>query len=165
MLFKNLFKTILLTVGFCLLCTSCTTSLQESGSDHTPADLGFQKEPVDQATSQERLGMDYLLGRGVPENKDQAFHWFKKAAEQGSATAANELGYLYASGKGVEQNYSLALEYYQQAAEAGLASAQYNLGLLYAYGLGTPADSAKADAYFQEAAAQGFAPAQKKPIG
>lgn len=164
MLFKNFFTTLLLVGSFCFLCVSCATT-QQSGSDDNLAAQGFQKEPVDQATSQERLGMDYLLGRGVPENREQAFHWFKKAAEEGSASAANELGYMYASGKGTRQDYQLALECYQQAADAGIPSAKYNLGLMYAYGLGTPADKARAEAYFQEAAALGFVPAQKRPTG
>lgn len=164
MLFKNLVTKILLLSGFCFLCVSCA-SMPESGSDDNSAAQGFQNEPVDQAISQERLGMAYLLGRGVPENKEQAVYWFQKAAEQGSSTAANELGYLYASGTGVAQNYELALGWYQQAADAGIPSAKYNLGLLYAYGLGTAVDKAKADYYFQEAARLGFTPAEQSSTG
>jgi len=163
-MFKNLFTKILLLGSFCFLGMSCT-SMQESGFDNNSAAHGFQKEPIDQATSQERLGKDYLLGRGVPENKEQAFYWFQKAAKQGNPYAANELGYLYASGKGVAQNYQLALEWYQLAADAGIPSAKYNVGLMYTYGLGTAVDKAKADVYFQEAAALGFTPAQKQPLG
>ncbi len=163
MLLKCLVK-ILLVSALCFICASCAT-MPESGPDNNSAEAGFQNEPVDQTASQERLGMDYLLGRGVAENKEQAFYWFQKAAEQGSSTAANELGYLYASGTGVAQNYALALDWYQQAADAGIPSAKYNLGLLYAYGLGTAVDKARADDYFREAAALGFTPAAKLSIG
>src|SRR5690349_17431791 len=130
-LYKNLSVQTLLIASLCFLCLGCA-STPESGFDNTPADPGFQKEPVEQASSQERLGMDYLLGRGVPENKQLAFKWFEKSADQGNPAAANELGYLYASGRGVAQDYALALEYYQKASEAGIPSAKYNLGLLYA---------------------------------
>jgi len=164
MLFKFINRILLVASACVLFCAGCA-SVQDSGYDHNSAAQGFQNEPVDQSVSKERLGMDYLLGRGVPENRELAFSWFEKAAAQGSAKAANELGYMYASGKGVAQNYQLALEYYQQAADGGIASAKYNLGLLYLNGLGTPADPARAQADFQEAAAMGFGPARKKMTG
>ena len=85
MLYKNLFSRILLGASFCFLCVSCT-SMQESGFDNNSAAPGFQKEPVDQAASQERLGMDYLLGAGEWENKEQAFNWFKKQPSKATPT-------------------------------------------------------------------------------
>ncbi|HSW70427.1 MAG TPA: hypothetical protein VLH77_00410, partial [Gammaproteobacteria bacterium] len=63
MLFKNLFTKTLLWGSFCFLSAGCS-SLQQSGPDDNSAE-GFQKEPINQASSQERLGKDYLLGRGV----------------------------------------------------------------------------------------------------
>gem|GEM_PF-4248610 len=161
---QNTLTKILLLSGLCFLCLSCS-SMQESGYDNNSADSGFQKAPVSQATSEEHLGIDYLLGRGVAENDRLAFDWLQKAADQGSMTAANELGFMYASGKGVEQNYSLAIEWYEKAADSGIASAKYNLGMIYALGLGTPADPAQAEQYFSEAAALGFTPAQARSPG
>ena len=161
MLFKNLVTQMMLICSFSLLCVSCS-STKPTGSDDNLAALGIQNEALNQTASQERLGMAYLLGRGVPENNAQAVYWFQKAAEQGSGLAANELGYLYASGKGASQNYATALSWYQKAADLGLASAKYNLGIMYANGLGTEADQIKASNYFHEAAALGFAPARKR---
>lgn len=63
MLYKNLLARFLLLASCCFLCLSCS-SMQEAGGDDNSAGPGFQKEPVDQAASQERLGMAYLLGRG-----------------------------------------------------------------------------------------------------
>ena len=43
----------------------------------------------------------YDKGHGVPQNYNQAVHWYKKAAEQGDASAQNNLGIMYAKGQGV----------------------------------------------------------------
>ena len=48
------------------------------------------------------------------EQKDynQAFEWFKKAAERGCARAINNLGICYELGQGVEADTDIALVLY-----------------------------------------------------
>lgn len=133
------------------LLTSCATT-------RTPSGL------PDQAIAQEsntRLGVRYLLGRGVPQNNEQAFYYFSKAAKEGDPLAENELAYLYASGKGTNQDWDKAFVYYQRAANQNLASAQYNLGLLYLHGFGTEKNKQLGIEWINKAAAHGFLPAKQ----
>ena len=45
----------------------------------------------------------YVDGQGVPQDYEQAFKWYTKAAEQGYAQAQNNLGVCYQGGKGVDR--------------------------------------------------------------
>lgn len=105
------------------------------------------------------MGVNYLLGRGVPQNNEKAFYYFKQAADQDDAFAQNEVAYMYAAGKGVQQDYKMAFHYYQKAADNDLASAQYSLGLLYANGLGVAKNAGFAETWFKKSAAHHFEPA------
>ncbi len=58
------------------------------------------------ATAQNRLGLLYHDGQGVPQSYDQAKHWFTKAAEQGHAGAQVNLGTIYLVGHGFYQSAS-----------------------------------------------------------
>lgn len=107
-----------------------------------------------------KMGVRYLLGRGVQQNDGKAFGYFLSDADNGDPFAQNEVAYMYATGKGTSQNYQKALEYYLLAAQQGLASAQYNLGLMYLYGLGTPPNKPAALHWIQKAAEHGFEPAK-----
>jgi TPR repeat protein len=106
-------------------------------------------------------GVRYLFGRGVQQNNEKAFYYFKLAADKGHAAAQNEVAYLYATGKGTQQNYEKALYYYQLAAFQNVASAQFNLGLMYAKGLGTPVSDANARKWIEKSAELGFYPAKE----
>jgi uncharacterized protein len=43
--------------------------------------------------AQNELGDIYLFEKGIKQNRDQAFKWYTKAAEQGSAHALANLGF------------------------------------------------------------------------
>lgn len=130
----------------CLLLTGCASGAFGQGGMY--------------AQSSSDMGMNYLLGRGVPQNNAKAFAYFSKAADEDDVFAQNEVAYMYAAGKGTTRDYKKALMYYKKAADHDLASAQFNLGLLYANGLGTEANKALAREWFQKSAAHGFEPAQ-----
>lgn len=101
-----------------------------------------------------------LLGRIYDEgfNKPQeAFPWFKKAAELGNAQAQVELAELYDAGDGVVKDTEKAIEWYEKAASQGHDEAQLALGLHYSEDLD---DNKTAIEYFQKAAGQGNATAQ-----
>jgi hypothetical protein len=53
------------------------------------------------AESQYQLGEHYFGIGGVEENKELAFMWYHRAAEQGHAEAQIDLGLMYANGEGV----------------------------------------------------------------
>lgn len=140
---------ILLTLLFTLFLSACATNNEmASGSGSTTT------------LNDEQQGVRYLLGRGVKQNDDKAFYYFKRAAQDENPFAQNELAYLYFSGRGTTQSYVDAFYWYQKAAEHGLSSAQYNLAVLYDRGVGTDQDKALARQWYQKAAANGFTPAK-----
>ncbi len=70
-----------------------------------------------------------MLGEIYRESKDyeEAFKWYRKAAEQGYANAQTILGSIYANGLGVSKDIKEAVRWYRKAAEQGNANAQGNL--------------------------------------
>ena len=50
----------------------------------------------------------YMQGLGVDENKRQAFHYMKKAAELKLTQAYTNLGNMYENGLGTAQSYKKA---------------------------------------------------------
>jgi TPR repeat protein len=101
-------------------------------------------------------------GKNYYESKDyaEAYKWFSKAADQGSAKGINGLGLLYKNGHGVTKDINKAIELYRKSAEMGYASAQRNIGIAYQYGQGVQKDYVKAVEWYKKAAEQGHADAQ-----
>ncbi len=98
----------------------------------------------------------YRDGLGVSQNDDEAFKWFRLAAEQGNEAAQTNLGAMYYQGHGVGQNYQEAAQWFQRAAKQGNAKAQFNLGGMYSEGKGLPTDYVLAHLWLTRAAEQGF---------
>ena len=92
----------------------------------------------------------------------EAFKWYRAAAEQGYAPAQNCLGEAYYDGRGVVKDYSEAIKWFRQAAGKGLAEAQYNMGRVYGYGYGVKQDFAEAFKWYSESAKKGNASAMDK---
>jgi tetratricopeptide (TPR) repeat protein len=69
--------------------------------------------------AQTDLGMCYLTGHGVPEDKGKARQWLLQSAKQGHVRAMNNLAYQLEMGDGVGQDTQEALYWYQQAAQSG----------------------------------------------
>jgi TPR repeat protein len=89
-----------------------------------------------------------MLSLGIlfqDSDRDQAVHWFEKAAEAGKAEAMFGLGVLLA-----DRDQDQALRWYEKAAEAGNADAMYNLGVLLRY-----EDPDQAGIWYQRAAKAG----------
>lgn len=142
-------KKILMLAGLCALFTGCSTGGLYSQNG----------QYANEGTGPSRMGVRYLLGRGVEQNNEKAFNYFSQAANSGDVMAQNEIAYMYAAGKGTPRNYTKSLYWYNKAANHGLASAQYNLGLMYYYGMGTPVNKPVANDWFKKSAAHGFEPA------
>ena len=62
---------------------------------------------------------------------DQAFEWFKKAAEKGHTRAINNLGICYEKGHGTDRDWDIAQRLYTESAQKGSIQAMYNLGYLF----------------------------------
>ena len=98
------------------------------------------------------VAYDQHLWFGITD-KQEAFKWFKQAAEYGYVDAEAELGQCYEDGDGVDQNYAEAAKWYRKAAEhvpnlGGAGQGRNNLGLLYMAGLGVPKDYVQAYMWF-----------------
>lgn len=62
---------------------------------------------------------------------EDAFSWYKRAANLGNADGINGLGYCYLYGKGVEVDSARAKELFHEAANQGSGLALMNLGLVF----------------------------------
>ena len=101
--------------------------------------------------AQDELGFRFYAGRGVGKDLEEAFKWFRMAAEQDYPPAQNYLGIMYAKGQGVEMDEQEAVRWFLKAAEQNLNIAQYQLGKMYASGRGVERDVVIAYAWFNVA--------------
>ena len=71
------------------------------GQDPDPiTELRRQAEQGD-ANAQYNLGIRYVTGIGVPQDRAEAIRWYRLAAEQGHVLAQSTLGLSYFIGNGV----------------------------------------------------------------
>ncbi|KAG0044893.1 hypothetical protein BGZ90_008635, partial [Linnemannia elongata] len=106
------------------------------------------------------LGVCYHDGVGVEKNATEAFHWYRKSAEQGNARGQGILGYCYGEGFGVERDRKQAMYWYRIAAEKGESVALYNIGYCYEDGLGVEKNPYEAVKWYRLSAELGNAFAQ-----
>ena len=106
-------------------------------------------------TAQHHLAWLYLIGRGVPQDDEEAVRWFRKAAEQGDSDAQTNLGSLYLLGDRVPEDYPEALKWLRAAAAQVNPTAQTKLGIMCESGHGVPQDRVQAHMWFSLAAAEG----------
>jgi len=106
--------------------------------------------------SQRILGQSFLAGTNVPQNYEEALHWYELAATEGDAEAQSELAFLYFTGKFIEKDYDKAKHWFNIAARKGYPLAQYNMGILWYTGNGvSEVNAKKAYAWFNLAATNG----------
>jgi len=105
------------------------------------------------------LGVSLLVpDRDKVTERQEAFSWMSKAAEQGDAVLQDWLGDSY----WVDSQYERALFWYHRAAEQENESAQYDLGKMYEDGLGVAQSYVQAEFWYRKAAEQGYRLAQWK---
>ncbi|KAJ1622092.1 hypothetical protein T492DRAFT_913713 [Pavlovales sp. CCMP2436] len=122
--------------------------------------LAYREGNGRHAYAQCDIGYCYRLGKGVPQNDDEAARLYRRAAEQGHPLGQYNLAQHHAQGIGVPQDDAEAARLFRLAAEQGNAAAQFNLALLNAQGRGVPQDDRETARYLHLAAEQGLAPAQ-----
>ncbi|MBF0124347.1 MAG: sel1 repeat family protein [Magnetococcales bacterium] len=114
------------------------------------------------AVAQSNLGARYAMGKGVPQDYQEALRWCRKAAEQGDAKAQYNLGVMYGSDSDiVPQDEIEAEKWYRLAADQGYAAAQFKMGTLYDYGNVVEQDDIQAHVWYNLAAAKGHREAIK----
>ncbi len=74
------------------------------------------------------LGMQYLLGKGVQQDKKKALTYLQEAAKMGSAEAQYNLALIYYLGDGVKQDTKKSLDLLEKSANQGYKKAVENVG-------------------------------------
>jgi TPR repeat protein len=116
------------------------------------------------AVAQERLGIMYFYGRGVPEDETRAMQWARRSADQGNIDAMYFVGTMYVFGdkipKTVTEPDQEAAQWFFQAASRNHAEAEYGLGLLFLAGKGVVQDHEEALKWIRRAADHGHVTAR-----
>ena len=105
------------------------------------------------------LGDAHRDGKGVTKSNEEAFRWYKKAADANLVEGYFRVGYSYDKGRGVEKDYVQAANWYEKAATSPTphVKAAFNLGILYDWGRGVEKDHTKAMGYYRIASDRGHA--------
>lgn len=110
-----------------------------------------------------RLAECYEAGKGVEQSFEQAFKYYKLAADiqikKGTSTAIVQLAKCYEWGIGTEPSLNKAIYYYKLAGDNGLESGYYHAALCYRK-LSGPENAEKALACLKISAAAHYAPAE-----
>lgn len=93
-------------------------------------------------------------GNDVQGDYEEAFRWFKRAADQGHPAAQWHLSRCYQAGLGVRPDAQQSLELLIRSARGGNSDAQLQLGLQYYFGINTGVDKRKAFQCFKNASEQ-----------
>ncbi|HKN13700.1 MAG TPA: tetratricopeptide repeat protein [Candidatus Binatus sp.] len=102
------------------------------------------------AEGQLYLGKMYLLGQGVPMDRDEAIKWLKASGDQGNADAQFFLGTIYLLPR---KDVARGLMWMRLSAEQGNQDAQLLRGQTYMQGLKElPRDMVQADMWMRLAA-------------
>lgn len=109
------------------------------------------------AMAQNDLGSCYDRASGIEQNRNEAFKWFQKSAEQGNMLGEYNLGWYYFSGFGCQKEYGQAVYWYRKSAEKGFAVAQWRLGDCYFRGTGIDKNISEAIYWYRKSAEQGYA--------
>ena len=72
--------------------------------------------------------LDYLEGKGVPQDFERSFALNAKAAHEGYREAVLAMGWYYLGGVGVTQDYEKAKTWYRKSARHGEPKAMFSLG-------------------------------------
>ena len=155
------FTIALLSIAY-LTSSACTgikppvnTSGQNRGDKENVAKDLRRLAEEGNASAQNRLGLLFKEGAGVPQSYGQAKKWFEEAAKQGHTEAQVNLGTLYLNGDAPPQSTQMALFWFSRAAEQGDVPAFAKLGLMYDEAQGVPQDVIQAYMWLDLAATNG----------
>ena len=87
----------------------------------------YQRAREGDPKAQYNIGNAFYTGDQVQQNHEQAFLWFRRAADAGNANAQYSLGNIYLMGEGVAQSDDQAVYWYEKASRSGHKRATANL--------------------------------------
>ncbi len=120
--------------GFTYICISpvakAASSVQsfDTSIDYTMHRLATE---YNDPSAQYLVGRNYLKGKSVEKNVQEAIKWFEMAAKQNHIRAQYQLGKIYLYGEGVKANLNYAHYFLNKAAEKNHLDSQYELGNYY----------------------------------
>lgn len=101
------------------------------------------------------LGVFYHYGTGVKKNINEAFKYYKIAAEKGCTDSKKIIASFYLEGIAVAKDLKLAFRWFKSAAEDGCIDSKKNIGLMYLEGKGVKKDISLAIKWYTSAAEDG----------
>ncbi|KAL6062070.1 Sel1 domain protein repeat-containing protein [Balamuthia mandrillaris] len=112
-------------------------------------------------SAQHQVGLFYLKGWGVAQDRQEAVRWFRAAAEGGHLLAQYKLASCLTRGERVDKaDREEAFKWYLTAARQGHAKAQYNAGMCYKRGEGVEVQWEQAVAWFRAATEKEYTKAE-----
>jgi len=100
-------------------------------------------------------GFNFLMGRGVPQDRKKGAVIIEQAAREGSPDAMLQLSVVYADGLGVPPDLAASLSWLRAASDKGNAHAQALLGWRLEDGIGVGKDQVAALALIRASSEQG----------
>lgn len=113
------------------------------------------------ADLQNKIGVMYSNGKGVNQDLNEAFNWYKKSADQNNVWGLYNLAEEYFSGNIVKKDFVKAFELFKKSAEQENPEAQNRLANMYYLGEGIQQDYNQAASWYEKSANSGFNWAQK----
>lgn len=127
--------------------------------DVQAASLFQQAADLGDANAMAWLGRMYLMGRGVPQDRNKAISLFNQGAAKGDQWAELALGRIFLQKD--QKNPSRAIQLFTDSAAQGNAIAALRLGLMLQSGKDVPQDLAAAARYLRQSAGSGYAPGER----
>ena len=126
------------------------------GDYYTAANIWLIEAYEGSHDAQFNLGVMYLEGKGVAQNREQALFWFNRAAEAGHVEAQYNLGHLFFEDRDNPESLNRAIAWWKRAAEQGFGIAQYNYGRILYFGMGLEKNIEEAKYWMEESAESGL---------
>lgn len=109
-----------------------TASVSSQAAQYSVMDINSltKAAKAGQPAAQFYLATKYQQGREVQKDEQQAFSWYKAAADQGLSAAQLNVGRMLADGMGTKKDEALARKYFEKAASRGDNRASFNLAMM-----------------------------------
>ncbi len=109
-----------------------TASISSQAAQYSVMDINSltKAAKAGQPAAQFYLGTKYQQGKEIQKDQQQAFSWYKAAADQGLTAAQLNVGRMLADGIGTQKDETLARKYFEKAASHGDNRASFNLAMM-----------------------------------
>ncbi len=125
------------------------------GDYQTAADIWLVEAYEGSPDAQFNLGVMYIEGKGVPQNRDDALFWFIKAAENDHIQAQYNLGHLYFEDNDNPESLKKGAAWWRRSSLQGFSIAQFNYARAVFYGFGVEQNLPEALYWLEQSAASG----------